>query len=193
MGVIELRWAMFSLELNRFEGDHADFDPVRSKSAPALRTSLLVRDTQGDEACGHFYAAVGRRYFVGLEDLSQPDTLRAALADAGLSPETYDRALGDPATWQAVLREHQRLASELGAFGVPSLRLDGGDGPCVFGPVIREVPSDEEAVELLEHVLWLMRDSNFYELKTVRSDYPDLPHVKRALEERAAQVSPQHS
>jgi hypothetical protein len=59
----------------------------------------------------------------------------------------------------------------------------------MFGPVIREVPSDEEATGLLEHVLWLMRDSNFYELKTVRSEYPDLPHIKRALAQRAAQGS----
>jgi hypothetical protein len=189
MGVIELKWAMFCLELNRFEGDHGSFDPDDSKSAPALRTSLLVRDTEGNEACGHFYAAVGRRYFFDLEDLSRADTLRAALADSGLSPETYDRALGDPATWQAVLHEHERLAAELGTFGVPSIRLDGGDGPCMFGPVIREVPTDEEATALLEHVLWLMRDSNFYELKTVRVAYPDLPHVKRALEERAARGS----
>lgn len=75
---------------------------------------------------------------------------------------------------------------ETGAFGVPRLRLDGGRGPCMFGPVIREVPSDTEAQQLLDHVVWLMRDANFYELTRGRADLPDLPHITRVLAGRAA-------
>ena len=52
--VITLRWSVFCLELNRFQGEHETFDPDTSKSAPALRTSVVVRDAEGHEACGRF-------------------------------------------------------------------------------------------------------------------------------------------
>jgi protein-disulfide isomerase-like protein with CxxC motif len=186
MGRIELRWGVFCLELNNFDGDRDAFDPDRSKSAPALRTSVLVRDTEGHRACGSFYAAIGRRYFFDLEDLSLPTTVRGALGDAGLEPDLYDRAVSDDAQWRTVLDEHEKLVEETGAFGVPTLRLDGGRGPSMFGPVIKEVPSDPDAVELLDHTVWLMRSTNFYELKSGRPDLPDLPYITRALAARAA-------
>ena len=185
LNVIALSWSVFCLELNRFQGEHATFDPDRAKSAPALRTSVVVRDAEGHGACGRFYAAIGRRYFFDLEDLSQRDVIRAALDDADLDASLCDKALGDRSTWDTVLREHERLAAEAGVFGVPSLRLGDGQGPSMFGPVIKEVLPDDEALELLTHVLWLMKSSNFYELKSGRPELPDLPYIKKALAERS--------
>jgi hypothetical protein len=186
LNIIRLSWSVFCLELNRFQGEHQAFDPDRCKSAPALRTSVVVREAEGHEACGRFYAAIGRRSFFDLEDLSQPAVIRAALNDADLDASLCDKALGDRSTWDTVLREHERLAGEAGVFGVPSLRLHDGHGPSMFGPVIKEVPPDDESLELFTHVLWLMRSSNFYELKSGRPELPDLPYIKRALAERSA-------
>lgn len=186
LGHVELRWGVFCLELNNFEGPHEEFDPVPSTSAPALRTAVLVRDTQGHAACGRFYAAVSRRYFFDLEDLSDPEVIRAALGDAQLDPALCARALGDDATWKQVLDEHDRLVRETGAFGVPTLRVGDGEGRAMFGPVISELPSDDEAVELFEHTLWLLKNDNFHELKGGRPSLPDLPHVNRALAEMKA-------
>jgi len=183
-GAVRLTWSVFCLELNNFEGERKDFDPSTCKSGPALRTSVVVREQEGQAACGRFYGAIGQRYFYGLEDLTHADTVRAALVDAGLGPEHFDEAMTDMSSWDIVVREHDLLDQEAGGFGVPSLRLDAGTGPCMFGPVIRDVPSDEEAVALLDHVVWLMRNENFYELKSGRTDYPDLPHIRRALAER---------
>jgi predicted DsbA family dithiol-disulfide isomerase len=183
---LELQWGVFCLELNNFDGDHDDFDPGRSKSAPALRTSVLVRDTEGQRACGSFYAAIGRRYFYGLEDLSLPATLRGALSDIGLDADLYEQAMGDDASWQTVRAEHESLVNETGAFGVPTLRLDEGRGPSMFGPVIKEVPSDSDAIDLLNHTVWLMRSANFYELKSGRPGLPELPYIAKALADRAA-------
>jgi protein-disulfide isomerase-like protein with CxxC motif len=184
LGDIELTWSVFSLELNRYQGESRDFDPFRSKSSPALRTSVMVRDVEGQEACGRFYAAIGRRYFIQLEDLAEGDTIQSALEDCHLSRDLYTAAMSDTTTWDTVVSEHERLIEEVGAFGVPTIRLDGGRGSGMFGPVIREVPSDEDARDLLRHVVWLIRTPNFYELKRDRTDYPDLPYIKKALEER---------
>ena len=174
------------MELHNFEGDREDFDPVKSKSGPALRTSVVVRESLGQAACGRFYAAIGRRYFIDLEDLSLEATIRGALDDAALAPEVYDQALSDWSSWDTVVADHDRVAQESGGFGVPFFRLDAGKGPAMFGPVIKEVPSDDEALTLLSHVVWLIRNANFYELKSGRNEYPDLPHIKKALAERGA-------
>lgn len=186
LGRVELRWGVFCLELNNFEGPHEEFDPVPSKSAPALRTAVLVRDSQGHAACGRFYAAVSRRYFFDLEDLSDPAVIRAALDEAQLDPALCEQALGDDATWKQVLAEHEGLVAETGAFGVPTLRLGDGEGRALFGPVISEPPGDEEALELFEHTLWLLKHDNFHELKGGRPSLPDLPHVNKMVAEMEA-------
>jgi hypothetical protein len=183
---LDLSWSVFCLELHNFDGERKDFDPIASKSAPALRTSVVVRDSVGEAACGGFYAALGRRYFFDLENLALGATIRGALEDAALAPDLYDEALSDWSSWDTVVIDHERLARESRGFGVPFFRLDAGKGPAMFGPVIKEIPPDDEALALLEHVIWLIRNSDFYELKSGRNEYPDLPYIKKALAERGA-------
>ena len=62
---------------------------------------------------------------------------------------------------------------------MPTIQLDGGAGPAIFGPVINEVPDDDDAVELWEHVSWLTRHGNFAELKRDRVAASDLASVRR--------------
>jgi protein-disulfide isomerase-like protein with CxxC motif len=187
LGVIELSWGVYCLELGAFTKPVDRFDPDRAMAGPALRTAVLVREEWGQRACGAFYAAIGHRYFVGLEDLRDPATIEGALADAGLDPGLRARAVADPATWETALAEHLAVANDVDAFGVPTIRLDGGDGPGIFGPVVAEPPStDDEAVELWQHVSWLVRKPGFFELKRSRPVGPDLPYWHRFVAERAA-------
>jgi hypothetical protein len=70
---------------------------------------------------------------------------------------------------------------------VPTIRLDGGTGPAIFGPVISNPPgSDAEATELWGHVAWLVRYDNFSELKRDRTIDPDLAYWRTARARRAA-------
>ena len=103
-----------------------------------------------------------------------------ALDDAGLDPGLADRAAADPAYVERVAAEHRELVDDTRSFGVPTLVLDGGDGPAIFGPVITEPPtSDSDAVELLRHVVWLARYPGFAELKRERDALPDLESVRQ--------------
>jgi hypothetical protein len=67
--------------------------------------------------------------------------VRGALEESGLDVAWCDEAPLDPGTWDAVLREHSELAEKTLSFGVPTIILDGGDGPAIFGPVISDVPT----------------------------------------------------
>ncbi len=186
LGEIDLDWAVFSLEVVNLEAgkDPASLD---ARSGPALRTAIVLRDTAGRKAVGHFYAALGARVW----EQSPPaahgaDTVREALVAAGFEAELCDKAMADPATWDEVLAEHRLLVERAGGFGVPTIALDGGTGPAIFGPVVAALPSDDEAVELWRHVAWLTRYDNFFELKRERSRRPDLPAVEWHRQQREA-------
>lgn len=172
LGEIEVEWRVFSLAVaNR--GDEAR---VRSETdaAPALRTAVLLRERRGDAAVGRFYEALGSTIHERRESADSAEVIDAALRTAGEDPAVRSDAMADPETWMAVLREHDAAVSEQHVFGVPTLVLDHGGGPAMFGPVVCELPSnDEEARTLWQHVSWLMRYDNFAELKRDRPRRPD--------------------
>ena len=78
------------------------------------------------------------------------------------------QALADPSTWEAVQREHDEAVTVHKAFGVPTIVLDGGDGPHMFGPIISDIPDDEGAVDLWRHFEWMARNPNVAEIKRDR-------------------------
>jgi 2-hydroxychromene-2-carboxylate isomerase len=184
LGEISIDWAFFCLDVvNRQEG----VDPltIEARSGPVLRTASLLRERVGRDAVGELYRALGTRVWeselpLEVDDL---DGIRASLKEIGADPMLLDEALADPGTWEAVVHEHQALVDRTGAFGVPTIVLDAGDGPAIFGPVIYKVPDDDEAVELWRHTMWMVRYGNFAELKRGRGGLPDLP----AIEYRARQ------
>ena len=177
---------MFSLEIVNFDKDISEFDPAQTRSVPALRTALKVLELDGNDAMGRFYESIGTRYFQGSEPLESPETIEKSLADAGLEPGRHAEAIADDTTWTTLLADHQDVVGGHGAFGVPTICLDGGDGPGIFGPVISKVPDTiEDAVELWRHVSWLTRNTNFAELKRDRLE-PDLPEYLEANARRKA-------
>jgi hypothetical protein len=188
LGEIEVSdWRVFSLEL--INGGEETIEAAREfRSAAALRTAVAVRDGAGGEGVGRFYHALDARTWDGADDIRSADTVRGALADAGLDESLYDAAQDDPATWDAVLAEHKAVVEQFGAFGVPTIALDGGDGPGIFGPVISRVPADDEVVELWRHVVWLVRSDNFWELKRDRAVPPDLEGYRTRQAEREARA-----
>lgn len=177
---------MFSLEIVNFDKDLAEFDPLRAKSVPALRTVLKVRELDGNDAVGRFYEAIGTRHFHQTEPLESHETIEKSLADAGLEPGRYAEAIADETTWTKLIADHADVVAGHAAFGVPTICLDGGDGPGIFGPVISKVPdSIDDAVELWRHVSWLTRNTDFAELKRDRLE-PDLPEYIEANARRKA-------
>jgi predicted DsbA family dithiol-disulfide isomerase len=174
LGAATVEWKLFSLLIQNNPDGAGAVDPV-APGVRGLRTAVLARQTGGNEAVGAFYEALGDRHFHGdLESYEDEDTFRKALTDVGLDATLYDRAMADPATWDAVVAEHDAIVGETKAFGVPTIRLDGGAGPAIFGPVVSEMPTDDDAVKLLEHTAWLVRYENFGELKRERIDL-DVP------------------
>ncbi|MGH8932415.1 MAG: DsbA family protein [Egibacteraceae bacterium] len=173
LGEVEADWAVFSLAIAN-DGNEESRVKRHDRSEPALRTVIAVRERHGREAVGEFYRQLGRRVHERGEPLEELETVKGALSDAGLDVALCEKAMSDDATRTAFMAEHDALVQRTRSFGVPTIVLDGGDGPAIFGPVIAQVPSDEEAVHLWRHVSWLVRHDAFAELKRDRTDITDL-------------------
>lgn len=178
LGEVELSWGFFSLEMQNAGQEPEEMASAHARSARALRTAVLARDIS-ETAVGAFYRELGRRVHEEGQDLDAGETVEGSLDDAGLDVALAGKAWSDPSTLDRLGDEHRALCDRTRSFGVPTVVLDGGDGPAVFGPVISAVPGDDDAVELWRHVRWLVRYENFSELKRDRISKPDLESVRR--------------
>ena len=176
--MVEVEWGVFSLAIVNFSGDAEQMDlddPIEARGVKALRTAVAVRDRFGNDAMARYYGAIGHRIFDGLQSAEEDATIAGALADAGLDEAVLTDALAEEATWTRLQEEHAWLTGSTRSFGVPTIQVDGPDGPATFGPVISNPPdSDADAVALWEHTAWLTRYENFSELKRERTVDPDL-------------------
>jgi predicted DsbA family dithiol-disulfide isomerase len=166
LGVVEVDWRVFSLAI--VNGGDEGRAAAATGSAPSLRTAIAIRDAHGNAAVGAFYKALGDARHQRGEQIDDHAVIEAILRRAGLEAELLQRAVADPATWDAVQREHDDVVDAHKVFGVPTIILEDGSGPNMFGPIITEVPDDDEAVDLWRHVAWLVRNPNVAELKRDR-------------------------
>jgi len=132
----------------------------------ASRVLVQARREGGDGALARLYTEIGEAYQERSAPLDEPEVLRACARAAGLDPALVDRGLADPSTLEELLAEH-RAAAEQGAFGAPTLTLEGA-AP-IFGPVVDVRLSGEAAGELWDHTEWLIRHASFFELKRERA------------------------
>lgn len=169
LGAAEVTWGLFSLEVQNAGEEPEWLEAQHARSLLALRTGVAVREAAGSEGLGAFYGAIGWRVHRGGQALEDLDTVKGALDDAGLDASLVDVASGDQRYADAVVTEHRGLVESTRSFGVPTMVLDDGHGPAIFGPVISEPPVDDaETLDLFEHVVWLARYENFAELKRDR-------------------------
>jgi predicted DsbA family dithiol-disulfide isomerase len=163
---LEITWRFFSLEvINRKEGATPDFQT--DASWPALRTLALARRKGGNQAVEQLYVALGNARHGQKEDIRESAVIQAALKKAELDPAWAVEALADASTAEEVLSDHLEAVQRYQAFGVPTIALDGSQTG-FYGPIIREVPRGEEAGEWWDHLEWLLRQPNLYELKRER-------------------------
>jgi 2-hydroxychromene-2-carboxylate isomerase len=180
LGEVRLDWGLYCLEVaNLPEGGDAVALGQTARSATALRSAALIKRREDSLAMGRFYRALGALVWDTSDPAANRDqAVRDAVQAAGFDGSLFDEAQADPSTWLDVLAEHRALVEEKGGIGVPTIVLDGGTGPAIFGPVLSELPSDEDTVEIWKHLSWLARYENFFEMKQRRTAQPNLPGWK---------------
>jgi hypothetical protein len=164
---VDIQWRLFSLEvLNRKEGAEPDY--VNGLSWTALRTLALACKQGGNDAVERLYLALGNAAHGCNEDIGQYEVVVTAAKEAELAPGIVDAALADEGTIQVVLSDHEEAVRRYHAFCVPTIAFEGSDIG-FYGPIIYTVPRGERAGELWDHISWILRQPNLFELKRDRS------------------------
>ncbi len=116
--------------------------------------------------------ALGDAYH-GRKEAKSDELLLACLRQAGLPDGLLALSRDDPSYEEELKAEHQDAVDRLGAFGVPTLKIEGQEIG-FFGPVVDPVPLGGQAVELWDHIQWELRQPYLWELKRDRH-YRPLP------------------
>jgi 2-hydroxychromene-2-carboxylate isomerase len=186
-------WRFISLRiLNEGKDYERDFPPgyasLHLKGLRMLRVAAAVRAAAGPAAMGPLYTAFGesiwdRPYVRGaveqMAGVADPEHLRAVLTSTGHDPALAVAA--DDDTFDPELRASTETALARAGrdLGTPIIAVDPPTGPAFFGPVISEVPADDEAVALWDAVLVLARWPGFAELKRSLREMPKLSVLTR--------------
>lgn len=172
---VSINWKLFSLMVVNHPDEYDD--EQYSKWFALGRVLVAAREHGGNDAVERLYMSFGevihgeRRR----DDLGTPEGVQECLRRAGLPEKLYTEALGDATTEEKLLEEHKTAVERQGAFGVPTLALEGSD-IAIFGPVVEPVPTGAEADTLWDHTLWLLKQ----------------PHVWEIKRERKVKLQPQH-
>jgi 2-hydroxychromene-2-carboxylate isomerase len=183
-----VNWKLISLRLINAHVDYgAQFPPEYEESHNAglrmLRVAARARAEHGPAAVDALQASFGAHIFEvppwpdekqRAETVGSPAHVTQVLRQAGL-PATLVSALDD-ASWDEEIRAEGAAALALTGkdVGTPILQFDPPHGPALFGPVISRLPSDQEAVELWDHVAAIARFGGFAELKRSLRERPQL-------------------
>jgi hypothetical protein len=168
---VDVRWHVMSLAvLNGKPDDTAEKVEQMQRLWRPVRVLVAARERYGAEVLGPLYTALGTRIHHGKEGLGV-DTLRAALADAGLDPTLADSA--DDASLDDLVRaSHDEGMEPVGNdVGTPVLHVEG---EAFFGPVVSPLPRGEVAGRLWDGVRMVTGTPGFYELKRTRTGRPEL-------------------
>jgi predicted DsbA family dithiol-disulfide isomerase len=164
---VEVRWHPYSLT---FQHDSPVGPAVR-----ALRVVAAVR-AQDELAVGPLYTELGRRIHHDGEEAD--DDLGGALAAVGLEPELATAV--DDESWDDTIRTSMAEAKALVGDDVatPIAAIDDGDGPRgASGPILTAMPTGDEALQLFDAWVAMLRIPGFAELKRSRRGPP--PHPER--------------
>ena len=106
--------------------------------------------------------------------MGTPEHVAPLLEAAGL-PTSLTDALHDE-SWDSIIEaETDDALTRTGKdVGTPIIHFEPPDGVAFFGPVISRLPTDEQAVELWDHVIALAGFPGFAEMKRSLREQPQL-------------------
>ena len=164
---VSVTWHIMSLAyLNQGKDDISDDYRASLRTAwQPVRVCMAVEQHHGKEALLRLYTALGTRRFNGGEDYTR-ETIEAALADAGLSPDLA-AAMDDESYDDAIKKSHHHGMDQVGDdVGTPTISFEGA---AFFGPVLSAIPRGDEAGQLWDGCIALAKVPYFSELKRSRT------------------------
>jgi 2-hydroxychromene-2-carboxylate isomerase len=162
---VTVRWRAFSLSILNEGKVPEQYRPMMEASSRALRlVEALGADRRHDDIAT-FYTELGSRTHEAGAQLTDEIVVAAAEAAGIADPKT----VLDDASWDEAVRESHAEAVESAGpdIGSPVLMIEGASRG-VHGPIIGDVPAEEEARQIWDAVVTLVRSETFFEVKRGR-------------------------
>ena len=186
---LDVRWRFISLrflnEPHGYDDKPPHYPQAHAEGTRLLRIAAATREAHGNEAVGRLYDAMGQAVW----EIDPPGDgtfeailahhgagfdHAAILADAGLPTDLAEHA--ESTDHDQLLRDETALALQRAGddVGTPILTFGPPDGPSFFGPVISELPSDDDAVALWDAIELVATWPGFAELKRSLRTFPNI-------------------
>jgi 2-hydroxychromene-2-carboxylate isomerase len=163
---LDVRWRFFSLEeINRAEGKKHPWEREWSYGWSMMRVGAMLRRLD-PTLLDRWYLLAGTALHVEGHKPHRPEVAESLVAELGLDPALVGQAIDDPTTHDEVRADHDRVVA-LGGWGVPTLVF--GDDRALFGPVLIEPPTGDDAVRLWELVTGWLEFPHLYEVQRPKS------------------------
>lgn len=162
---VNVQWRAFSLSILNEGKVPEQYRPMMEASSRALRLVEALRADRRHDDIATFYTELGTR----THDAGAPLTDEIVVASAEAAGVADPKAVLDDASWDEAVRESHTEAVESAGpdIGSPVLMIEGASRG-VHGPIIGEVPAEEEARQIWDAVVTLVRSETFFEVKRGR-------------------------
>ena len=182
---VRIGWRFISLKvINEGNEESPEMVEAHERGHRYLRVCAAARERLGNDAVGLLYKRWGERYWYVDADGEFGERLMTGAAEAepaeilevlGLPEDLLDAA--DDPTYDKVIRAESEEAFRRAGEGVgtPIVTYDPPYGNSLFGPVISEVPDDEQAVAFYDALRTFADFEGFSELKRTQRPPLDLP------------------
>jgi 2-hydroxychromene-2-carboxylate isomerase len=182
---VRIGWRFISLRLiNEGKERSTDLAEAHERGHRYLRVCAAAREQLGNDAVGALYKAWGERYWYVDAEGEYGERMAAGAREA--APAEIVAALGlpaalldaqDDASCDGLIRAETEEAFRRTGDGVgtPIITYDPPHGSSLFGPVLSEVPDDEQAVAFYDALRTFADFPGFSELKRTQRPPLDLP------------------
>jgi 2-hydroxychromene-2-carboxylate isomerase len=160
---VVVAWKLFSLSMVNNADPESD---MARRDLILGRLFIGAERLGGNAAVDRLYLALGDAIHGDKLDPMDDQVLGTVLAKAGLPADLRETVLADETTLRDYRASHEE-ALRLGAFGVPSLVIDGAD-TAYFGPVVEPIPTGVSALELWDFTRWSAQQPYLWEWKRDR-------------------------
>lgn len=170
---IEIEWKLFSLawKNNELRGEKSYYDHMPSHRVERV---MLAASKSGADMLG-LYTDFGIRHFLSGDEYSD-DLIIEILEKNDLDKELINSA-DDKTLDKEIIKSSKNALNIIGEdIGVPTIVFVDKNNKKrgFFGPVLGELPTQEEATKLWDALINMSEVDNFYELKRGRTQSPDV-------------------
>ena len=176
---LSITWQPISLLLKNTPDEDSPWYAKMAHTHGLLRVMESVRAAEGNDAVFKFYWAAGAAiHHDETTDVSAVEVLKSAGLDVSHA-DAFDDVAFDPTIEASMERAFELVGTDVGT-PIIEFPTKAGDAKGIFGPVISELPSQEDALVMWDAMATLASMDGFWELKrsrSVRPTFPDRPAI----------------